>query len=225
MSLATAIEVRMPKLRFTQVTVSQTLRAGKPNDFSSAKALLNGTDIDRGDVWRGTTLVSGITPTSTTQIGGHQGPIGFSQTHASPAPSTIRPSNAQVPILALTYAGSGGPKHCRGELIQKTHLLPPLEQWINGSCINLQKEARCGVFFADKGDNCEAQLFNAAHCYNTTRTYVNTVVFMPEERAVGALWGSMFVQCGVKVPEAKMLDPGILGDALRKPGVENPGAG
>lgn len=58
-------------------------------------------------------------------------------------------------------------------------------------------------------------------CLNTTKTYVNTVVFMPEERPVGALWRSMYVKCGVEVPEAKMLDPGILGDKLKtkpKPG-------
>jgi len=58
-------------------------------------------------------------------------------------------------------------------------------------------------------------------CYNTTRTYVNTVVFMPEERPVGALWSSMWVKCGVEVPEAKMLDPSVLGDKLKtkpKPG-------
>lgn len=47
-------------------------------------------------------------------------------------------------------------------------------------------------------------------CLNTTRTYVNTVVFMPEERPVRALW-SILVQCGVEVPDASLIDPGILG--------------
>lgn len=47
---------------------------------------------------------------------------------------------------------------------------------------------------------------------------MNTVVFMPEERAVGALWRSMFVRCGVEAKEVGMLDPAILGGLLKKPG-------
>ena len=73
-------------------------------------------------------------------------------------------------------------------------------------------------FFADKGDNCEAHLFNMPDCFNSSRTYVNTVVFMPEERPVGGVWNSMLVRCGVDVPPPKILDPSILGDALKKPG-------
>lgn len=78
--------------------------------------------------------------------------------------------------------------------------------------------ARCGVFFAGKDDHCEAQLFNAAQCLNTTQTYVNTVVFMPEERTVGAYWRSMWVRCGVEAPDAKLLDPSLLSGLLKKPG-------
>jgi hypothetical protein len=54
-------------------------------------------------------------------------------------------------------------------------------------------------------------------------TYVNTVVFMPEERPVGALWNSMWVKCGVETPEASLIDPAILG-GLIKPG-KKPGGG
>ncbi|KAF2849587.1 hypothetical protein T440DRAFT_533793 [Plenodomus tracheiphilus IPT5] len=242
-SLATAIEVRAPYQKLIQVTLAQAARVGGPKDFAGGKALLNGTDFDRGDVWHGTSLISGISPAPTTTVTeAQEGFIGFTQTarvsaswsaegvlgsNATPSPTTIqaqRPAlSPKTPVLALTYSGSGGPKHCRGELIQKTLFPPPLDQWENGTCINLPSEARCGVFFSGKGDNCEAQLFNMANCYNTTRTYVNTVVFMPEERAVGALWSSMFVRCGVEVPEAKMLDPSILGGALKKPGGKNGG--
>lgn len=147
----------------------------------------------------------------TTAIQTDEGMIG-----AAPTP-TPAPPVAQTPILALSYAGSGGPKHCRGSLLQKMAFARSAAQWRDGSCINLPSEARCGVFYSDKGDNCEAQLFNEADCYNTSMSYVNTVVFMPEERPVGALWRSMFVKCGVDVPEATMLDPAILGGAL-KPG-------
>ncbi|KAF9697584.1 hypothetical protein EKO04_004421 [Ascochyta lentis] len=120
------------------------------------------------------------------------------------------PSSVNTPILALSYAGSGGPKHCRGGLLQKMAFERPAAQW-NGTCIDLPSEARCGVFYAEKGDKCEAQLFNEADCHNTSMSYVNTVVFMPEERPVGGIWRSMWVRCGVDVPEVAMLDPGILG--------------
>jgi hypothetical protein len=74
------------------------------------------------------------------------------------------------------------------------------------------------VFYASKGDNCEAQLFNMAGCMNTTQSFVNTVVFMPEERPVGAYWNSMWVKCGVDAPEAGLIDPSMLGGLLVKPG-------
>lgn len=236
LSLATAFEVRAPHTRFVQVTVAQAARVGGDVGVVAAKALLNGTGFDCSDMWRGTSIVSDLTPLPTRTTETQEGIIGLTQTpraskswseegvlgpKPTPTPSVIAapqpPSSTHIPILALTYSGSGGPKHYRGNLIEKTFFPPPLEAWKNGTCINLRSEARCGVFFASKGDNCEAQLFNVADCYNITRTYINTVVFMPEERAVGALWSSMYVRCGIEVPEAKMLDPSILGGALKKP--------
>ncbi|CAN9137321.1 unnamed protein product [Alternaria alternata] len=219
-SLATAIEVRGPTPQIIQINFAQAARVGDGDDVVAAKALLNGTDFDRGDVYNGSTIVSGATLTSASwSAEGVLGPIATPTPSAAPVPRP--PTTPQIPILALTYAGAGGPKHCRGELLQKTYFPPPLEKWKNGTCITLPSEARCGVFYSNKGDNCEAQLFNMPDCYNTTRSYVNTVVFMPEERAVGALWSSMWVRCGVDVPEAKMLDPSILGGALKK----KPGGG
>ncbi|CAG5141582.1 uncharacterized protein ALTATR162_LOCUS971 [Alternaria atra] len=239
-SLATAIEVRGPTLQVIQVNLAQAARVGNGDDVVAAKALLNGTDFDRGDVYNSSSIVSGATLVPTTMTETQDGLIGFTpepQTSASwsaegvlgpiatptpsAAPAPRPPTTPRIPIVALTYSGAGGPKHCRGELLQKTYLPPPLETWKNGTCITLPREARCGVFYSNKGDNCEAQLFNMPDCYNTTRSYVNTVVFMPEERAVGALWSSMWVRCGIDVPEAKMLDPSILGGALKK----KPGGG
>ncbi|KAJ4371747.1 hypothetical protein N0V86_008300 [Didymella sp. IMI 355093] len=235
MLLATAIEIRAPPPKLRAVTLAQAAKYGESEREILAKALLNGTDFDRGDILNGTTIAPAVhTPTLTRT---DEGMIGDQETPA-PTPSadegyidsypTSRPvaqptpqSNAQIPILALSYSGSGGPKHCRGSLLQKMSFARPAAQWKAGSCINLPSDARCGVFYSEKGDNCEAQLFNEADCYNTTTTYVNTVVFMPEERPVGALWRSMFVKCGIDVPEAKMLDPAILGGALgpKKPPV------
>lgn len=236
-SLATVIQVRGATPQVIQIGSAQAARIGDDDgDVVAAKALLNGTDFDRGDVYNGSSIISGVTRLPT-QTEAQEGLIGFTpepRTSASwaaegvlgpkitptptPVPAPRPPSTPQLPIVALTYSGAGGPKHCRGQLLQKTFFPPPVKQWRNGTCVNLPGEARCGVFVSNKGDNCEAQLFNEDNCYNTTRTYINTVVFMPEERPVGALWRSMWVRCGIDVPEAKMLDPAILGGALKKPG-------
>ncbi|EUC42529.1 hypothetical protein COCMIDRAFT_39423 [Bipolaris oryzae ATCC 44560] len=312
-SLATAIQIRGISPQIVQISSAQAAKIGDDEDVVAAKALLNGTEFDRGDVFNGSSVISGlplastlmtmtlgstdtaktlvsstldkaipstatvkttvstvltktlgsttltttlvftttvaksrISTTTTTEEGvptlmteTAEGVIGFTpepQSSANwdaegvlgpkptptpsrvPAPKPAAPPAPQLPILALTYSGSGGPKHCRGKLLKKSYFPPPLEKWKNGTCINLPGEARCGVFFSNKGDNCEAQLFNEGDCLNTTSTYINTVVFMPEERPVGALWRSMFVRCGVEVPETKMLDPSILGGALKRPG-------
>lgn len=302
LSLATAIQIRGISPQIVQISSAQAAKVGDDGDVVAAKALLNGTEFDRGDVFNGSSIISGLplasTDTAETLVSStldkallstatvrttvstvltktlgsttltttlvsvtlvktrvstttteesvptimtetQEGIIGFTPEPQSsgswdaegvlgpkptptpsrvPAPKPAAPQAPQIPILALTYAGSGGPKHCRGKLLKKSYFPPPLEKWKNGTCINLPGEARCGVFFSNKGDNCEAALFNEGDCLNTTSTYINTVVFMPEERAVGALWKSMWVRCGVEVPEAKMLDPSILGGALKKPG-------
>ena len=244
LSLATAIEVRAPPDQIIQVTVAQAAKVGESERLLSGKARLNGSDFDRVDVYDGTSVISGTSlPTVSTTFGMEEGMLGATPTPrssaswdadgaigpipiATPSPSpkqAPRPPRPppQLPIVALSYSSSGGPKHCRGNVVQQIRFPRPLEQWKNGTCVNLPSEARCGVFVSSKGDNCEAQLFNMPDCLNNTKTFVNTVVFMPEERPVGALWSSMYVKCGVEVPEAKMLDPGLLGDALKpkpKPG-------
>ncbi|KAH6629049.1 hypothetical protein C7974DRAFT_179953 [Boeremia exigua] len=235
--LGTTIEIRAPPPKMMAVKLAQAAKYGESEREVAAKALLNGTDFDRGDILNGTAIASvAYTPTMTRtdegMIGDQKTPApttssvdeGYIEPDSSSLPAAIPtpPPAAQIPILALSYSGSGGPKHCRGSLLQKMAFARPAAQWKGGACINLPSEARCGVFYSEKGDNCEAQLFNELECYNTTMTYVNTVVFMPEERAVGALWKSMFVRCGVDVPEAKMLDPAILGGAL---GPKKPPAG
>jgi hypothetical protein len=244
LSLASAIEIRAPPNKIIQVTVAQAAKIGESDRVIGAKAKLNGTDFDRVDVWHGSSLVPGTQiPTPSAMTATEEGMLGITPTPrpsaswdaegeigpvATPTPSRKplpaprpNPPTPQIPIVALSYSGAGGPKHCRGKVIQQMRFPPPLAQWKNGTCVNLPSEARCGLFLSSKGDNCEAQLFNMPDCYNTTKSYVNTVVFMPEERPVGALWSSMYVKCGVEVPDAKMLDPAMLGDALKpkpKPG-------
>lgn len=164
----------------------------------------------------------GETPTSqsapTADGGGFIGQPPTSFATAVPTEIPAPPSTPQLPILALSYAGSSGPKHCRGDLLLKLSLPAPPATNTTGTCIDLPSAARCGVFFADKEAGCETDLFNVEGCINTTSTYVNTVVFMPEERAVGAYWRSMMVRCGVKAPEASLLDPALLSGLLEGPG-------
>ncbi|KAJ4988277.1 hypothetical protein SVAN01_06212 [Stagonosporopsis vannaccii] len=228
MLLATAIEIRAPPPKMKAVTLAQAAKYSESEREFTAKARLNGTDFDRGDILNGTAIApAAYTPTITRTEEGMIGEETLAPTTSAADKTSVepdstsliaakptKPSAAQIPILALSYSGAGGPKHCRGSLLKKIEFARPAKQWKNGSCINIPSEARCGVFYSEKGDNCEAQLFNEVNCYNTTTTYVNTVVFMPEERAVGALWRSMLVRCGVDVPEAKILDPAILGGAL-----------
>lgn len=216
-----------------------------------AGAKVNGSAIDRADILHGTSTVAGdqtatwlLTVTARpTTIQSDEGMIGATPTanpstsladegfigniaaSLLPKPSTHPPPPPapipQIPIVAMSYAGDGGPKHCRGELLQKTSLPRPATDWRNGTCVDLPAHARCGVFYSAKGDNCEAQLFSMDGCYNTTETYINTVVFMPEERPIGAVWKSMYIRCGIDAPEPALIDPSILGGALKK----KPGGG
>lgn len=133
----------------------------------------------------------------------------------APASSTIQSSasaatSSAIPILALLYSGASGPKRCRGTLITSLNLPQPASQHRQGACYDLPSNARCGLFISDRQDHCQADLFNSLGCLNTSQTYVNTVVFMPEIRPVGALWRSMRVRCGVQAPEGVLLDPGVL---------------
>ena len=241
--LATALEIQAPLPKMIAVSLAQKAKYGEYEREIQAKARINGTDFDRGDILNGTGTASvAYTPSATTSMAmtmTQEGLIGFDQTptpspssssqeistpSAAPAPpSPAPPKAAQMPILAMSFSGSGGPKHCRGTMIHKMQFAPPAANWKEGACINLPSEARCGVFFAGKDDHCEAQLFNSDNCRNNSMTYVNTVVFMPEERPVGALWSSMWVKCGVETPEASLIDPAILG-GLIKPG-KKPGGG
>ncbi|KAJ4299009.1 hypothetical protein N0V90_004253 [Kalmusia sp. IMI 367209] len=244
-SLATSLEIRAAPQRLVHISIAQAAKADQLEvQRKGAGAGINGSAFDRADILSGTATVAveqtgtwylpltarpsmmtdegmiGATPTaqpSATSV--DEGFIGNPEaSSAAPSPIAQPPPASQSPILALSYAGDGGPKHCRGKLLQRLSLPPPASSWKNGTCVDLPAAARCGVFFSAKGDNCEAQLFTMESCYNTTETYVNTVVFMPEERPVGAMWKSMFIRCGIDAPEPALIDPSILGGMLKKPG-------
>ncbi|KAJ9165736.1 hypothetical protein NKR19_g48 [Coniochaeta hoffmannii] len=109
-----------------------------------------------------------------------------------------------LPISITIFSGSPGPKNCRGSLIST--LDPPRPEGLGlrtgSQCYNLPSVAGCGNFVANKDDGCEARLFAEPAC----ASYVNTAVFMPESRAVGGMWRSFAVECGIPPP-----DPATLG--------------
>lgn len=233
-SLASSLDIRTRPSKLIQIAFAQAVQG---EDFElKGKGRINESGFDRADVVSASSTMSpgtatpvyitfgtsatidkegyiGQTPTPASAADEYIGPIETQIAHPTPQPAPA----SQSQIFVLSYSSSGGPKHCRGELIQKLNIPQPASTWKNGSCVDLPSEARCGVFWAGKNDNCEAELFTMPNCFNTTSTYVNTVVFMPEERTVGAKWMSIYVKCGVDAPEAGPLDPALLGGLLKKP--------
>lgn len=246
-SLTTALEARAPARTLTQISLAHAQKLEQiGTDVVNEKAKINGSAFDRASIVPPPTVYLTPDPTSasttsvrtTTSVDEENGMIGESPTlnlsatsvgdghiapdvtlmpEESPGPVPHPPPAPQLPIIALSYTGSSGPKHCRGNLIQKLAFTSPASDYKHGTCVDLPDMARCGVFFAGKEAGCEADLFNMAGCLNSTSTYVNTVVFMPEERAVGAYWRSMRVRCGVEAPEASLLDSNLLSGLLSKP--------
>jgi hypothetical protein len=113
-------------------------------------------------------------------------------------------TTTSLPITLSIFSGSPGPKNCRGSLLTTLTLPPPegLGQRTGSQCYNLPSVGGCGNFVANKDDGCEARLFGEPGCVE----YMNTAVFMPEDRAVGGVWRSLAVECGVPAP-----DPATLG--------------
>jgi hypothetical protein len=127
--------------------------------------------------------------------------------------TTLGPS---IPISATIFSGVPGPSTCRGSVIFK--LNPPQPAADAGpspeECYNLPRAGGCGNFVASKEAGCEARLFSEPGC----RMYLNTAVFIPEERAVGGQWRSVGVRCGVPPPDPESLGPPPLAGLMRRPG-------
>ncbi|CCC09740.1 hypothetical protein SMACR_03296 [Sordaria macrospora] len=144
--------------------------------------------------------------------------------------STANDDGINLPIRATIFSGVPGPSHCRGHvlLLLLVNLPqpapPPLNPDNNNTpvtitpstspqCYNIPggdspaatatASAGCGIFQANKSAGCEARVFAEPNCIG----YLNTVVFIPEERAVGGVWKSVEVRCGVPAPS----DPETLG--------------
>lgn len=116
------------------------------------------------------------------------------------------PPEPTIPIKAVFYSGSEGPKTCRGHVLAVIDLPKPAGTGGPGpaQCYNFPGEqySGCANFMANKVDGCAAKVFGETNC----RTYLNTAAFMAEDRAVGGHWRSVEVQCGIPEP-----DPATLG--------------
>ncbi|KAK3381952.1 hypothetical protein B0H63DRAFT_216693 [Podospora didyma] len=117
---------------------------------------------------------------------------------------TSNTTTTHLPITATIFSGVPGPKDCRGSVMVKLDVPPPVENGVRtlAQCYNMPVPAGCGNFVANKDDGCEARLFAESNC----AMYTNTAVFVPEPRAVGGHWRSMSIQCGIPAP-----DPATLG--------------
>jgi hypothetical protein len=113
---------------------------------------------------------------------------------AAPSP-TAKPI---LPITALLYSSSPGPKECRGTPIMRLDIPkgPGLETPKGPTCYNIpgaNRVAQCGTFMANLDDGCQARLFSDPNCTN----FANIGVFIEELRPMGGVFRSMEVTCGV----------------------------
>jgi hypothetical protein len=103
------------------------------------------------------------------------------------------PSEPPVPISAVLFDSSPGPKDCRGNVILTINLPKPGAQHSRPTCYNVPGVAQCGNFLATKNDGCQARVFNEPNCL----TFANLAVFIPEKRAFGGYVRSLEITCGV----------------------------
>ncbi|KAK4039547.1 hypothetical protein C8A01DRAFT_36501 [Parachaetomium inaequale] len=127
-----------------------------------------------------------------------------------------------LPISATLFSGVPGPSNCRGSVIFRLTPAQPAPDAAGATreeCYNLPRAAGCGMFLASKEAGCEARLFSERGC----RMYLNTAVFIPEERAVGGQWRSVGVRCGVPAPDPESLGAPPLAGLMRRPGGQKAG--
>ncbi|KAK9415230.1 hypothetical protein SUNI508_02078 [Seiridium unicorne] len=131
-----------------------------------------------------------------------------------PTPQAM-PAKPMLPITALLYSSSPGPKECRGTPIFKLNI--PKGAGIatpqGPTCYNVisAPQAECGTFTANMEDGCQARVFGEQDCTEFT----NIAVFMEELRPVGGIIRSIEVQCGIKSSQPAPL-------ALNLPSVQKP---
>ncbi|KAL2144016.1 hypothetical protein VTI28DRAFT_9698 [Corynascus sepedonium] len=155
-------------------------------------------------------------------------PAGVDITEDTPGQVTINGDptgnttlGTDIPVVATLFSGDPGPSACRGHVLLR--FTPPrTTTTTTEECHELPSGgAGCAVFTASKEAGCEARLFAEPGC----RMYVNTAVFVPEERAVGGRWRSIGVRCGVPAPDPASLGPPPLVGLMKRPPVTGSRAG
>ncbi|KAI8626417.1 hypothetical protein F5Y19DRAFT_446484 [Xylariaceae sp. FL1651] len=158
----------------------QRIRVNEP----TGPALVDGdTNISTGESIPDEAMIGKALPKETEQVARNQ-------TGASPSNP---PSEPVVPISAILFDGSPGPKDCRGNVILNVGLTKPGAQHSTPTCYNVPGVAQCGNFLANKADGCQARVFNEPNCL----TFANIAVFIPETRAFGGYIRSIEITCGV----------------------------
>ncbi|CAJ2505240.1 Uu.00g126340.m01.CDS01 [Anthostomella pinea] len=98
-----------------------------------------------------------------------------------------------VPISAILFAGSPGPKDCRGTPLVNVALPKPGSAHTTPTCYNVPGVAQCGNFVANQSDGCEARVFSEPNCL----TFSNVAAFTPEKKAFGGYIRSVEIACGI----------------------------
>ncbi|KAI1274682.1 hypothetical protein F5Y07DRAFT_372522 [Xylaria sp. FL0933] len=132
--------------------------------------------------------------------------VAINATDANPPNSSPEPP---VPISAILFDGSPGPKACRGNVVLNVSLTKPGAQHSTPTCYNIPGVggvAQCGNFLANKDDGCEARVYSEPDC----RTFANLAVFVPDARPFGGYVRSLEITCGIVGVTPPPLDlPGL----------------
>lgn len=122
------------------------------------------------------------------------------------APAAIASPSAGpvIPISAMIFKSSPGPKVCRGSVMLDINIPKPPPT--APACYNTPEVASCAVFAANMEDGCQARIFAEPNCFS----FVNLAVFTPEKRPVGGSFRSVEITCGVvSVQPAPLNLPGL----------------
>lgn len=122
------------------------------------------------------------------------------QVTINPDPTSNNTTPADLLTMATIFSGVPGPSKCRGSVVLRLGIPPPVQKG-ERRCYNHLQPVGCGNFVASKEAGCEARLFAEPNC----QMYLNTAVFIPEDRAVGGWWRSMEVRCGIPAPNPDTL--------------------
>ncbi|KAI1848881.1 hypothetical protein JX266_005309 [Neoarthrinium moseri] len=138
-------------------------------------------------------------------------------TIAAPRPLATAPAKPILPITALLYSSSPGPKECRGTPVFSLNLPkgPGVATPKGPTCYNVTaaSQAECGTFMANMEDGCQARVFGELGC----QSFTNLAVFMEELRPVGGIIRSIEVTCGIQSTQPAPLNLNLPAAKKKKP--------